>query len=59
MKDPSGAAIPGANVVVTSPERGITRDTTTNSTGDYNESALSPGFYDIICDRPRLQEIPG
>jgi hypothetical protein len=48
VKDPSGAAISGAAVVVTSPERGITRQTTTNSTGEYNESALSPGSYDII-----------
>jgi hypothetical protein len=48
VKDPSGAAIPGATVVVTSPDRGITRQMTTNSTGDYNESALPPGAYDVI-----------
>jgi hypothetical protein len=48
VKDPSGAAISGASVVVTSPDRGITRHTTTNSTGEYNESALSPGSYDVI-----------
>jgi len=48
VKDPSGAAIPGATVVVTSPERGITRQTTSNSAGDYNESALSPGSYNVI-----------
>ncbi len=48
VKDPTGAAIPGAKVVVTSPERGITRDTTSNSTGDYNESALPSGSYDVI-----------
>jgi hypothetical protein len=48
VKDSSGAAISGATVVVTSPERGITRSMATNSTGEYNQSALSPGFYDII-----------
>ena len=48
VKDPSGAALSGATVVIASPERGINRQTTTNSTGDYNESALSPGSYDII-----------
>lgn len=48
VKDSSGAAISGASVVVTSPERGITRTMATNSTGEYNESALQPGFYDII-----------
>ncbi len=48
VKDSSGAAVPGAAVVVTSPERGITRKTTSNSTGEYNESALAPGSYDVI-----------
>ena len=48
VKDPSGAALSGATVVISSPERGINRQTTTNSTGEYNESALSPGSYDII-----------
>jgi len=48
VKDPTGAAIPNASVVVTSPERGITRNTTTNSTGEYNESALPEGSYDVI-----------
>ena len=48
VKDPSGAAIAGANVVVTSPERGITRKMATNSTGEYNESALPQGSYDVI-----------
>jgi hypothetical protein len=52
VKDPSGAAISGASVVITSPERGINRQTTTNSTGEYNESALSPGTYDIIVTAP-------
>src|SRR5260370_40386671 len=48
VKDSSGAAVSGAPVVVTSPERGITRKTTSNSPGEYNESALAPGSYDII-----------
>jgi hypothetical protein len=48
VKDPSGATISGAAVQVTSPERGINRQTTTNSTGEYNESALPPGNYNVI-----------
>src|SRR5579864_6718630 len=48
VKDPSGAAVAGATVVVASPERGITRQMQTNSTGDYNESALPQGSYDVI-----------
>jgi Carboxypeptidase regulatory-like domain len=48
VKDPSGAAISGANVLVTSPERGINRQMATNSAGEYNQSSLSPGSYDVI-----------
>jgi hypothetical protein len=47
VKDSSGAAIAGASVVIASPERGITRQMATNSTGEYNESALPTGSYDI------------
>jgi len=47
VKDPSGAAIAGASVVIASPERGINRQMATNSTGEYNESALPQGSYDI------------
>src|SRR5450432_917711 len=48
VKDPSGASVAGAAVVVTSPERGITRQTTSNSTGEYNEPALPEGTYNVI-----------
>ena len=47
VKDPSGAAISGATVVVASPERGITREMQTNSTGDYNQSGLPAGNFDV------------
>ncbi|MFZ0955841.1 MAG: carboxypeptidase-like regulatory domain-containing protein, partial [Candidatus Sulfotelmatobacter sp.] len=48
VKDQSGAAIAGATVVIASPERGINRQMVTNSAGDYNESALPPGSYNVI-----------
>ncbi|MGH9495530.1 MAG: carboxypeptidase regulatory-like domain-containing protein [Candidatus Sulfotelmatobacter sp.] len=48
VKDPSGAAIPGANVVIRNTDRGISRQMQTNSTGDYNQSALPQGSYDVI-----------
>jgi len=47
VKDPSGAAVAGATVVVASPDRGISRDMQTNSTGDYNQSGLPAGNYDV------------
>jgi Carboxypeptidase regulatory-like domain len=48
VKDTSGAVIGGASVVLTSPERGINRQMSTNSTGEYNQSALPAGGYDIV-----------
>jgi Carboxypeptidase regulatory-like domain/TonB-dependent Receptor Plug Domain len=48
VKDSSGAAVAGATVVITSPERGITRQMATNSTGEYTEAALPPGSYNIL-----------
>jgi hypothetical protein len=48
VKDPSGAAVAGAEVVVASPDHGIDRHTVTNSTGEYNASALPGGSYDVI-----------
>jgi hypothetical protein len=48
VKDPSGAAIAGATVVVSSPDKGINREMQTNSSGDYNQSGLNQGVYDII-----------
>ena len=47
VKDPTGASVAGATVTIASPERGITRTMTSNSTGDYNQSALPQGSYDI------------
>ncbi len=48
VKDQSGAAVAGATIVIASPERGIDRKTVTNSTGEYNESALPSGSYNVI-----------
>jgi len=56
VKDPSGAAIAGAKVVVTSPERGINREMDTNSSGDYNQSALPQGSYDVIVTAPGFKK---
>jgi hypothetical protein len=56
VKDPSGAAVAGATVVVASPERGITRQMQTNSSGDYNESALPQGNYDVTVTAPGFKK---
>src|ERR1700716_1748246 len=47
VKDPSGATVTNADVVVSSADHGIDRRTVTNSSGDYNESGLPGGTYDV------------
>jgi hypothetical protein len=47
VHDKSGAIVPGAKVTVSSPERGINRETETNSTGDYLVGGLPAGNYDL------------
>ncbi|MGH3056217.1 MAG: carboxypeptidase regulatory-like domain-containing protein, partial [Gaiellaceae bacterium] len=48
MTDQTGAAIPGAQVAVTSPEHGINRVTVTNGDGAYLVSAIPPGSYNLV-----------
>ncbi len=45
VDDPSGAAIPGATVIVRNTATGQTVRSTTNSTGLYNFALLPPGNY--------------
>ena len=47
VRDPSGASVANAKVIVSSPDRGITRETSTNSDGEYSVPALTPGSYDV------------
>ena len=56
VKDPSGAALANAAVVVTSPDHGIDRHTVSNSDGEYSASALPGGTYDIIVTAPGFKK---
>jgi hypothetical protein len=52
VRDATGASIVNAHVTVNSPERGITRTTQTNAGGEYLESSLPPGSYDLTISAP-------
>lgn len=45
VTDPSGAAVPGATVTLTSQETGLAKQTKTDSAGTYAIVALAPGHY--------------
>ena len=47
VRDPSGAAVPNATVTLTSDATGVARTTTTNSAGEYQFAAITPGTYSV------------
>jgi hypothetical protein len=56
VKDPSGAIVANAQVTVTSADRGIVRNTTSNTDGEWAVTALSPGKYDLIVVAPGFKK---
>ncbi|HNJ41791.1 MAG TPA: carboxypeptidase-like regulatory domain-containing protein, partial [Acidobacteriota bacterium] len=47
VTDPSGAILAGATVTVTNQDTGVSRDVTSNESGDYLVTLLPPGTYRI------------
>ncbi len=45
IKDPSGAAIPNAKIVLKNQDTGLVREATTNETGSYMIPTVPPGLY--------------
>src|SRR6267143_1878015 len=52
ITDPSGAAVAGAKVTVTSVSKGITVSTTTNADGNYSVTHLIPDVYTVKAEAP-------
>ncbi|PYV71378.1 MAG: hypothetical protein DMG96_28910, partial [Acidobacteria bacterium] len=59
VTDPSGAAMPGVKLSLTSLERDTSTETTTNATGNYELAHLLPGRYRIRAEAQgfKLSEI--
>ncbi|MGB8479890.1 MAG: carboxypeptidase regulatory-like domain-containing protein [Acidobacteriaceae bacterium] len=55
VTDPTGAAIPGATVVIKSLDTGATYTSTTNATGGYHTALLQPGTYSIKISGPGFE----
>jgi len=52
VSDPSGAAVPGANVTVTEVKTGIVTKGVADSVGLYNITHLDPGEYTVVVEAP-------
>src|SRR5436190_17179847 len=51
VRDPSGAAVPNAKVVISNAPKGITRNVTSNDAGVFTAPALVPGpGYGVAVD---------
>jgi hypothetical protein len=60
VTDPSGAAVPGARVVIVNNGTGVSTAVQTNQSGNYSVTHLLPGTYTVTFSkqgfRPRLQQ---
>src|SRR3979490_2720567 len=50
VADPSGAAVAGAKVTATDADRGVSSDGTTNDSGNYIFTNLTPGNYKVAVE---------
>jgi hypothetical protein len=51
VTDPSGAAIPGAIVTISSPETGSVRRSVTDASGEYNFLQIAPATYKLTVEK--------
>jgi hypothetical protein len=56
VSDPSGAAVPSANVTVTDTETGVSRTASSDGVGRYLIVALPVGLYEVKVSKPGFQE---
>jgi outer membrane receptor protein involved in Fe transport len=57
VTDPSGAAVNGAKVTVTSQTKNVTTESTTNESGNYNVTHLIPDVYTIRIEGPGFKTL--
>jgi hypothetical protein len=56
VTDPTGAVVVGAAVKITNRDNSISRQTKTNSAGDYVLVNVVPGNYDVAVEMPGFKE---
>jgi len=55
--DPTGAAVPGATIVITNTANGVATTTTSTSAGDYSVSTLDAGVYTITVTAAGFEKL--
>ncbi len=55
VTDATGAAVPGATVTITNTAQGVSFTTTTNASGNYEQTHLIVGTYDVKIDAQGFQ----
>jgi hypothetical protein len=55
ISDPSGAAVSGAKVTITETGKGVSYTTVTNESGNYLQSHLIVGTYDVVMEAPGFE----
>ncbi len=55
VEDSSGAAVPGAKVTVTNVGQGVSFTTTSNESGNYQQTHLIPGTYSVKVEKEGFQ----
>src|SRR5687768_4062220 len=55
-KDPSGASIPGASVIITDADRGTSQTTVADTEGRFAITALPPGQYVLTVEAPGFKK---
>ncbi|MEZ5306640.1 MAG: TonB-dependent receptor [Pyrinomonadaceae bacterium] len=57
VKDPSGALVPNATVVVKNNANGSTREVVTNDTGEFAVTNLEPGVYSVSVEASGFKKV--
>ena len=56
VTDPTGATIPGARIIATEVDTGLTRETVSNSEGLYVLNSLRPTRYELAAEAPGFRQ---
>ena len=57
VTDPSGAAVPGVKLTITSTQTGFTRSTETTAAGTYNFARVPVGAYEMTADASGFKQV--